>query len=108
MREDEDNAQAGDEAADDGAGEPEYQLVHGLAQAGERDKKARDDCGAHPGPVEKRIDRVRNHDRHRGLQGKLPMRWITERVGDEGSSRRMMRFSAFRLGIGADYGIKKK
>ncbi len=72
-------------------------------KARERDKKARDDCGAHPGPVEKRVDRVRNHDRHRGLQGKLPMRWITERVGDEGSSSRVMRFGFVRRGGRAAY-----
>src|ERR1700683_3386058 len=92
MWEHEDNAQAGDKSANDGAGEPEQQLVHGLAQAGEGNKKARNNGGAHPGPVEKRVDGVRNHDRHRGLQGKLPMCWIAERVGDEKSSRRVMRF----------------
>src|SRR5271169_1186924 len=103
MREDKDNAQAGDKSANHGAGEPEEQLVYGLAEASERDKKARDDCGAHPGPVEKRVDGVRNHDCHRGLQGKLPMRWITEGVGDEGSPRRMMRFSFDGRGVGAAY-----
>src|ERR1700691_547386 len=99
MREDKDNAEGGDKAANDGAGEPEYELVHGLAQAREGDKKARDDGGAHPGPVEKRVDGVGNHDRHRGLQGKLPIRWIAERIGDKQSSRRVMRFSAVRLGV---------
>ena len=102
MREDKDDAEAGDKSANHGAGESEQQLVHGLAQAREGDKKAGDDGRAHPGPIKKRVDGVGNHDRHRGLQSELPMRWITERVGDEESSRRVMRFSVVRLGGRAD------
>src|SRR5271155_143802 len=101
MWEDPDNAEGGDDSANDGAGEPEEQLVYGLAEASERDKKTRDDCGAHPGPVEKRVDGIRNHDCHRCLQGKLPMHWITERVRDVGSPRRMMRFGFVGRGGGA-------
>src|SRR5580704_12708451 len=99
MREYKDDAQAGNQTANHGPGESEQQLVHGLTEAGEGDKKTRDNGGTHPGPGDERVDGVRNHDRHRGLQGKLPMCGIAERVGGEKSPGR-----ALRTPITAGYG----
>ena len=74
---------AADQPADEGAGDPQRQLVHGLAGRAERDEKTRDDAGADAGPVEPSIDDVGRHRRQRGLQREAHVLGIGERVRHE-------------------------